>query len=480
MVGATQILPGSAIQVYPSKTGVKRYDYRPNGQTEPISIPPENMLFLRYDDPVDPLRGVSPLAAAWREIQTDNSMVDYRKAFFDNAAIPGGVLTTKLPANPDQLKQWSEDFSDKFSGARNSGKTPALAGGLEYQRAGATPKEIDFGQVGAIPEMRVCMAFGVDQRLIGTLLGMQTSNYSNYKEAVAQFWETTIVPEMQFLEDDLTVAFTQVDDDNFCEFDVSRVPGLLAQREQEQAIAKDALANGAIMVNEYRRQCGWNPVDDGNVYYRPGTYTPIPEGELDVKPPDPMEILEKQGENAMNLADKQQANAQAAGANAAGNGKAPPKKNGRPAAKEADQKKAPQPGSANDRRSESEPPDDRLLKILDDLHAEATYHSLMQGPEWDRAIYASRVAGEVRTRLARIAKRNSSKVRVDVKALGEFLDVGSISLGNEAADLAERGEGYEQISDLALEYTRRAEALFRPLEESDDGQEESTLHSRPE
>ena len=460
IVEETQILPGSAIQVHPGKTGVKRYDYRPNGQVEPIPIQPEQMIFLRYDDPVDPIRGCSPLAAAWREIQADNSMSDYRKAFFDNAAIPGGVLTTNLPANSEQLRQWSEDFTDKFSGARNAGRTPALAGGLTYERAGAYPREVDFGEMGAIPEARITAAFSVPGALVGTKLGLANANYSNLKELKFSFWEDTVVPEMELLSDTFTVGFTRLEDDNFCEFDVSKVPGLQGQREQEQAIAKEALINGAITVNEYRLQVGYNPVEDGNVYYRPGSLTPVPEGDLDEKPPDPLELMEKQGE----LAAKQHISSQ--------NGQAKAKdptanKGGAPANKEKDQTSAPQPGSANDREETFSNYDERLLAILDEEHQQQ--NAAILGDRWDRALYVARVSGAVRKRLARIVR--STNKEVDSQALSDWLDEQTLELGNEAARVAMSAWGEDtqlELESLASEYTLRAMEAFRSSEEEEE------------
>ena len=432
-VSETQILPGQAIQVKPGKTGIAMYHYRPNGQSEPIEIPPERMIFLRYDDPLDPLRGCSPLAAAWREIQTDNVMVDYRKAFFDNAAIPGGVLTTNLPANADQLRQWSEDFTDKFSGAKNAGRTPALAGGLTYERAGAMPKEIDFANIGAIPETRICMAFSVHPILIAAKHGLDRSTYSNFKEAHAAYWEDTVVPEMELIQDEFTVSLTSIGDPNFCEFDASDVPAMQPDAEKTQAIAKDGLISGGITVNEYRQKLGYNPVPDGEVYYRPTSLTPVPSGELDEKPDPLAGVLGPDGTPAAEAKDPTA------------------DKGGQPPDDDKDQDSPPQPGSANDRSILEDDPDHRLFEILRDEHE--GQRAIEQNGQWDRALYVARVSGSVRKRLARLAKQ--SNPMIEPERLSDYLDVESIELGNEAAELAARG-GTDELHALALKYTRRA------------------------
>ena len=71
-IGETQILPGSCVTVLPGKTGIAGYEYQPEGAVEPIKIAKERMIFLRYDDPEDELRGLalrsSPRGARSRPI----------------------------------------------------------------------------------------------------------------------------------------------------------------------------------------------------------------------------------------------------------------------------------------------------------------------------------------------------------------------------------------------------------------------------
>ncbi len=295
MVAKSQILPGSVMQIMLGEDRIDHYLYQPTGFVKPIKIQPQNMIFFRLDDPLDASRGTSPLAVAWREAQADNSATDYRKAFFDNAAIVGGILTTSLPANSEQLHQWSKDW-EKFSGASNSGKTPVLAGGLDYKRAGATPKEIDFSSITGLSEARICSAFGVDPSLIGAKVGIDAQNYSNRREARAAYWDDQATPLMGLIEDELTVSLTQSGDPNYLAFDVSLVPAKQEDKAEMEERLRYGLMSGAVTVNEYREKNGLNTIPDGDVYYRPTSVTQVPKGELDEAPPDPIETAQKMSE----------------------------------------------------------------------------------------------------------------------------------------------------------------------------------------
>jgi HK97 family phage portal protein len=459
-VARFQMLPGKAIQVKPKRDGIAHYEYRPNGEIEPTIIKPRNMVFLKLDDPDDPLRGCSPLAVAWRETQTDNSTTDYRKAFFDNAAIPGGVLTTNMPAQPEQLKQWAQDFTDKFSGPKKAGKTPALAGGLEYQKAGATPGEVDFANVTGLSETRMCMAFGMHPIIIAAMVGLLRSTYSNFKEAKGEVWESTIVPLQGLIADDLTAGLTSEGDRNYFSFDVSKVPALQGDAKAIAEQAKGDLLNGAITVNEYRIKRGFNPVPNGDVYYRPNNVTMVPADELDEKPELPVE-----GEPA--------ASGDAGGETDPG---------GRPA--NPDEPRPPTPGAANDERDLSEdiaalrewasehdldtvedpaythrdaerlPLDGKLLNILQELHA--GQNAVLMDWKFDRFGYASQVAARTRSRLAYLLRRNTPAGEVETPGAQDFLDAVTIELGNEMTDFAQQARNVNELADIAAKYTARA------------------------
>ena len=299
------------------------------------------------------------------------------------------------------------------------------------------PREIDFANIGAIPETRICMAFSVHPILIAAKHGLDRSTYSNFKEAHSAYWQDTVVPEMEFIQDEFTVSLTSIGDPNFCEFDSSGVPAMQPDEEKQQSIAKDGLISGGISVNEYRQKMGYNPVPDGDVYYRPTSLTPVPSGELDEKP-DPLEA---------GFAGAPQAKDPTAD------------EGGRPADDVADQDSPPQPGSANDREEETFEYDERLLEILDTEHQQQ--NAALLGDRWDRALYVARISGAVRKRLARIVR--STNKAVDDETLSDWLDEQTIELGNEAAAAATQAWGEDtstELERLAAKYTDRALGAF--------------------
>lgn len=274
-----QLLPSSAIEVERTQAGEKTYLYRPDPTRPPIRLEAGEIIFLKLDDPLNKDRGLSPLAAAARETDTDNEATDFRKAFFQNGGIPSGVLTTERPATPKELEEWAAMWRERYSGSKNAGKTPALAGGLKYQRAGALPNELAFPELTGLSESRICQAFGVPPILVGAKVGLDRSTYNNYANARRSFWEDTVSPLLEFLEDELTDGLTEIGDGRRIVFDISKVPALQEDAGKVEERYGKALDRGAITVNEYREKIGLDPVDDGEVFLRPGKAVVVPIGE---------------------------------------------------------------------------------------------------------------------------------------------------------------------------------------------------------
>jgi phage portal protein BeeE len=74
-----------------------------DGLAVPVAI--EDVIHLRWaPDPLQPTRGLAPLVAAARAVDTDNEALRYTFALLKNDAVPRTILTTKLPLDPKGLK----------------------------------------------------------------------------------------------------------------------------------------------------------------------------------------------------------------------------------------------------------------------------------------------------------------------------------------------------------------------------------------
>jgi HK97 family phage portal protein len=261
-----QEILSTRIEVKKKADGTKDYLYRPDPSKAAIKVPKEDLIFLRFRDPENPDRGLSPLSAAAREADTDNDATDYRKGILKNGGTPPGVLSTDLEPSAVEREEWATKWARSYSGARNAGKTPVLGGGLKYQKTGANPDEMALPEITGLSETRICMAIGVPPIVAGAKSGLERSTYSNYGQARRSMYEDTVSPLWRYLGDELTAGLTELGDARRGGFDTSKVPALQEDADKKAERIGKAWERGAAKRNEYREAIGLPPDGDGDAY----------------------------------------------------------------------------------------------------------------------------------------------------------------------------------------------------------------------
>lgn len=231
---------------------------------------PHQILHIQFPDPLNPGRGLSPLARVMRELGIDNAATDFTKTFFQNAAVPYGILTTEQRIRSDEE---AENIRDRFMQwvkgykGRNRMKPIVLGQGFKYEQLSLNFQEMEFEALRSMTETRICAAFGVDPVLLPSWVGIKHGGkYSNYSEARRHLWQETIIPALKRIESKITsqlLGGTGL----VARFDLSRVTALQEDETVKYERANIGFNGNFITMNEARRLAGL-PDDDrfGNRY----------------------------------------------------------------------------------------------------------------------------------------------------------------------------------------------------------------------
>lgn len=217
------------VRILPGKVGIQGYIYIPEGDTIDNGLPllPENVLHIKLPNPLDPLEGLgygmSPLQAAARIIDVDNTVTKFLYDFFRQGAMLTGVLKFDVPLRPNQLDAIRENWRHRYGGSSNWGVGIIDRGG-DYKRVALTFEEMGFNGVDSRSETRILGPLGVPPILIGARAGLESSTYSNYEAARAAVWEDVLVPELTWFETEYQMVLR--DGDAFVQYDYTRVPAL--------------------------------------------------------------------------------------------------------------------------------------------------------------------------------------------------------------------------------------------------------------
>lgn len=264
---------GEVLEMYPlrpdrmsvipgSDQFIESYEYDVDGQK--VVYPAHEILRIPFPDPLDEFNGLAPLKRVMRELGIDNEATDFTKTFFENAAVPYGLLTSEQSIGEPEADRIRWRWQKWFKSTRRF-MTAVLGKGMTYQQMGMNFKDMEFESLRSMTETRLCAAFGVDPVLLPSWVGIKYGGkYSNYSEARSHLWQETIIPVLKRIESKITSDL--LEDGVIAKFDLSEVKAL-QENENEKATRITALYQGGIIKkNEGREEMGYDEDPNGDVY----------------------------------------------------------------------------------------------------------------------------------------------------------------------------------------------------------------------
>ena len=278
---------------------IKRYDYTVDARTiRPIAA--KDIIHFRANDPLDPYRGLSPVAAILERVDIDRYMRNFLGTFYARGgASVGAVLNVK--GKMDQALK--DDIRTRFRRIFGGGQYDILVSnadeltytplGLDRGLRDALPKEID-----AVTEARIAMKLGIPGSILGLLIGYESSSYANKRQDWQVFWDITMAPLLSDFDDVLNLSlmdeFGGIDE---VAFDLSDIRALQEDSEALKESARKDWMAGLVGFHESRTAIGYPPDPDMDEIFalsRASSY--IPTGRI---------AEEQQGDGVVSVGDGQ-------------------------------------------------------------------------------------------------------------------------------------------------------------------------------
>jgi HK97 family phage portal protein len=250
----------------------------PDGQR--WELPPSEIVHFRGYDPDNPLMGLSPLETLRRLLAEERASVEYRGAFWKNAARLAGVILRPQTApswTPDKREQFKDDWAAFYSGAANAGKSPVLEDGMTYQPMTATARDSQLVESRKLTREEVAAAYHVPLPLVGIL---DHATFSNVKEQHKHLYQDCLGPWLVNLEEDIELQllpeFTD-SEDVYTEFNISEK--LKGSFEEQTAALRVGTGAPFLSRNEARARLNLPKVNDAD-FDKPVTNLNTLEGDL--------------------------------------------------------------------------------------------------------------------------------------------------------------------------------------------------------
>jgi HK97 family phage portal protein len=233
---------------------------------QPVTLFAEDVIALTYADrPDQNPTGIGPLEVLLRQWGLANVMDEVIYKFFQNDALPQYVL---VPKDGAVQKQTDADIMRvkwrQFTGLNRADFGPPVMESIaDVKRIGFDLNELAYTDIRNITENAICQAFGIPPILVGTTYGLERSTFANYGEARRSFYEDTISPLWNRVEDafgrGLFFEFTANRNQWRLNFDTSDVPAMRDDVLPRQELFVSAFTAGGVSSHQLADELGIEP-----------------------------------------------------------------------------------------------------------------------------------------------------------------------------------------------------------------------------
>ena len=241
------------VSVLPDRRNyIRGFVYRGQGGA-PVAYAADEMVWLRYFNPLEEFAGLSPLAPTRLSVDMGGDGLRFNRNFLRNSAQPDFVLLTDAQLTDSEVEEFYNRWDARFRGPSNA-RRPAIANFVKDIRTlGMSHRDMDFirGLRWSLEE--VSRAYGVPKPLLADL---ERATFANINAAERIFWRNTIAPEIRFLEEHLNrmllprLGFP----DLYLEFDLSSIEAMQEDENSRVARQVQLLDRGVLTINEVRRE----------------------------------------------------------------------------------------------------------------------------------------------------------------------------------------------------------------------------------
>ena len=246
------------------------------GRTGPVAYTPDEMVWLRYFNPLDEFAGLSPLAPARMAVDMGKDGLRFNRSFLRNSARPDFVVLTNESMNDVEVEEFYRRWEARHRGPSNSNR-PAIASFVrDIKTLGFSHRDMEFIQGLRWSLEDVSRVFGVPKPLLSDL---ERATFANINASERMFWRNTMIPQTGFLEEQINrmllprLGYTGLE----IKFDLS---GIEALREDENSrVSREAqlLDRGVLTINEVRRSRNLPDVAWGDTWARAPRPAPAPQ-----------------------------------------------------------------------------------------------------------------------------------------------------------------------------------------------------------
>lgn len=224
---------------------------------ETVLVPASEIIHDRFNCLFHPLMGLSPIfACGLPAIQAMNMLRNYTR-FFENAAMPGGVLTAPGSISDETVVRLKADWQEKFSG-KNSGNVAVLGDGLKFEPMVMTAVDAQVIEQLQYTDEKICSVFHMPAYKVGVGAAPAYNNLGAQQQDYLNTCLQILIESMELLMDQGLALPSNIG----IELDIDCL--LRMDPAGAMAVQGEGVKASLLAPNEGRKKLGLPPVTGGD------------------------------------------------------------------------------------------------------------------------------------------------------------------------------------------------------------------------
>jgi HK97 family phage portal protein len=170
---------------------------------EEVPLKLDQVITNKRPSPLDPYRGISPLASLAIDIHGERAAAAYNAAFFDNGAEPGGIIEVPDSLSDEEFDEMVARWREQHQGVHNAHRVALLERGKWVDRK-YTNRDMQFIDLRKFSRDAIREAYGFPKALLGSV---EDVNRANAEAAEVVFARWLVNPRNDRIRDSLNDDF---------------------------------------------------------------------------------------------------------------------------------------------------------------------------------------------------------------------------------------------------------------------------------
>lgn len=203
-LGLWSVRPDRMTPVPDEDTYLKGYVYTSPDGRERIPLLPDEVIFVKYPNPLDPYHGLGPVQSVLVDIDAAKYSAEWNRNFFINSAEPGGVIQVDHRMEDDEWKKFTERWREGHRGTSRAHRVAVLEAGATWVPNQHTMRDMDFGNLRGVMRDVMREAFRMHKVMLGVSDDVNRANAQTGEEVFSSWG---VVPRLDRWKDALQYQY---------------------------------------------------------------------------------------------------------------------------------------------------------------------------------------------------------------------------------------------------------------------------------